>query len=212
MRKSPNLRTRSVLQQPWNRCSLSTRKDLHPHPRNQLPVRRRGRVPQASVASPARTGLPPLGQRRNPSRCGGKIAAAKIPPPARRSPARLRPGTQSRRRGQYNLDVMYDEGQGVPQYYILAHMWYNLAASRTLASKAGNRKKAVMNRDRVASKMPPAQIAEAEGLAREWKPKVEGTWESRKRLPNSAIVESPSAPSQNEKGTWLRARIESLFP
>ena len=61
---------------------------------------------------------------------------------------------------------MYDEGQGVPQYYILAHMWYNLAASRTLASKAGNRKKAVMNRDRVASKMPPAQIAEAEGLAR----------------------------------------------
>ena len=30
---------------------------------------------------------------------------------------------------QYNLGVMYEHGQGVPQDYAHAHMWYNLAAS-----------------------------------------------------------------------------------
>ena len=33
---------------------------------------------------------------------------------------------------------------------------------------------AVKNRDIVAAKMTPAQIAEAQRLAREWKPKKEG--------------------------------------
>jgi hypothetical protein len=32
---------------------------------------------------------------------------------------------------------------------------------------------AVKNRDRIAAKMTPAQIAEAQKLAREWKPKPE---------------------------------------
>ena len=58
---------------------------------------------------------------------------------------------------------MYDNGQGVPQYYVQAHNWYNLAAA------SGN-KDAVKNRDIVAAKMTPAQIAEAEKLVREWKP------------------------------------------
>ena len=49
------------------------------------------------------------------------------------------------------------------QDYVLAHMWYNLAA----AQDAGV---AAKNRDRVAAKMTPAQIAEAQRLAREWKP------------------------------------------
>ncbi len=31
---------------------------------------------------------------------------------------------------QYNLGVMYKNGQGVPQDHVQAHMWYNLAASR----------------------------------------------------------------------------------
>jgi uncharacterized protein len=47
-------------------------------------------------------------------------------------------------------------------------MWLNLAASRLSGSEA---KKAAHIRDRVASKMTPEQIAEAQRLAGEWKPK-----------------------------------------
>jgi hypothetical protein len=69
---------------------------------------------------------------------------------------------------QYNLGGMYYQGKGVQQDYIIALMWLNLAASRMSdAEKRG----AVRNRDTVASKMTPEQIAEAQRLAREWKPK-----------------------------------------
>jgi hypothetical protein len=30
---------------------------------------------------------------------------------------------------QSNLGVIYGEGQGVPQDYVLAHMWFSLAAA-----------------------------------------------------------------------------------
>ncbi len=48
-------------------------------------------------------------------------------------------------------------------------MWYNLAASRFPPGK--DRDRALKNRDIVAKKMTPAQIAEAEKLAREWRQK-----------------------------------------
>ena len=67
-------------------------------------------------------------------------------------------------RAQYNLGSMYGMGQGVPQDYVQAHMWVNLAAVQ------GNGK-ARKARDRLAEKMTPAQRAEAQRLAREWKPK-----------------------------------------
>ena len=68
---------------------------------------------------------------------------------------------------QYNLGVMYGNGLGVPQDYAQAHMWYNLAASRFPPGE--DRDNAVKNRDTVAKRMTPAQISEAEKLAREWK-------------------------------------------
>ena len=68
------------------------------------------------------------------------------------------PGAQS------NLGVMYEKGEGVAQDYVRAHMWFNLGAI------SGDRKKALANRDRVAAKMTPAQIAEAQKLALDWKP------------------------------------------
>jgi TPR repeat protein len=74
---------------------------------------------------------------------------------------------------QHNLGHMYRVGLGVPQDYVQAHMWFNLAASRFPASERENRERAVKNRDIVASKMTPDQIAEAQRLAREWKPKKE---------------------------------------
>jgi uncharacterized protein len=72
---------------------------------------------------------------------------------------------------QFNLGLMYNVGKGVPQDYVQAHKWYNLAASRLPASEAKNRDMAVKYRDGIAAKMTPAQIAEAQRLAREWKPK-----------------------------------------
>ena len=70
---------------------------------------------------------------------------------------------------QNNLGLMYENGRGVPQDYIRAHMWYNLAASG--ASDRRTREEAVKARDAVATKMTSVQIAEAQRLAREWKPK-----------------------------------------
>jgi len=66
---------------------------------------------------------------------------------------------------QNYLGGMYAHGQGVRQDYVLAHMWLNLAAAQ------GNTE-AVKNRDIVAAKMTPEQIAEAQKLAREWKPRT----------------------------------------
>ncbi len=67
------------------------------------------------------------------------------------------------------LAFMYDNGQGVPQDYVQAQKWYNLAASRFPPGEP--RDIAVKNRDHVAKKMTPAQISEAQRLAREWRPK-----------------------------------------
>jgi hypothetical protein len=50
-------------------------------------------------------------------------------------------------------------------------MWFNLAAASFPASDVSNRNLAGKNRDLVARKMTPDQIAEAQKLAREWKPK-----------------------------------------
>ena len=72
---------------------------------------------------------------------------------------------------QSNLGTMYGYGYGVPQDYVQAHIWINLAVSRLPPGE--DRDKAVKNRDHVASKMTPTQIAEAQKLAREWMPVFE---------------------------------------
>ncbi len=59
-----------------------------------------------------------------------------------------------------------DQGQGVPQDYVLAHMWANLAAVQ------GN-ENAIKNRAILEKRMTPAQLAEAQRLAGEWKAKGE---------------------------------------
>jgi uncharacterized protein len=64
---------------------------------------------------------------------------------------------------QTALGLMYEGGRGVPQNYVLAHMWFDLSAAR------GFRHAAEL-RDLLIDRMTPAQIAEAQKLAREWKP------------------------------------------
>ena len=69
---------------------------------------------------------------------------------------------------QFYLGLMYGKGQGVPQDYTQAHLWFNLAASRTTGEDQQKHAKA---RDVIADMMTAAQVAEAQKLAREWKPK-----------------------------------------
>jgi len=59
---------------------------------------------------------------------------------------------------QIALGFLYEYGEAVPQDYVQAHKWFDLAGSG-------------LYRDTLAAKMTPAQIAEAQKLAREWKPK-----------------------------------------
>jgi TPR repeat protein len=62
---------------------------------------------------------------------------------------------------------MYANGQGVPQDFVQAHVWLNLAASRV---SGDDQREFAQIRDKVAGKMTAAQVAEAQRLAREWKP------------------------------------------
>ena len=65
---------------------------------------------------------------------------------------------------QFNLGYAYDRGEGVTQDHVEAHKWFNLSAAAG-HPKAGER------RDLLAWQMTPEGIAEAQRLAREWKPK-----------------------------------------
>ena len=70
---------------------------------------------------------------------------------------------QGNARAQNNLGGMYTQGRGVPQDFIRARMWFNVAA----AALSGDEGKAAMkNRDHVASQMTAAQIGQAEVMAR----------------------------------------------
>ena len=71
---------------------------------------------------------------------------------------------------QYNLGVMAASGQGAAPDNVEAHLWFDLAASHTPAPDAVARAKALAGRDVVSARMTPAQIAEAQKLARDWKP------------------------------------------
>jgi TPR repeat protein len=70
---------------------------------------------------------------------------------------------------QNNLGLMYARGQGVPQDDVEAHKWFNIAAAYSTDKEPRDR--AIRNRDRVEKEMTPAQIAEAQKRAKEWKKK-----------------------------------------
>jgi len=53
----------------------------------------------------------------------------------------------------------------VPQNYVLAHMWFNLAASQGEKMSLGSPGGELGNRDIIARRMTPAQIARAQALA-----------------------------------------------
>ena len=68
---------------------------------------------------------------------------------------------------QFHLGFMYCDAMGVPQDFVRAHMWFSLAAANSKDKSKPYRDA----RQRVVEKMTADQIAEAQRLAREWKPK-----------------------------------------
>ena len=101
---------------------------------------------------------------------------------------------------QFNVGLLYENGQGVPQDYVQARQWYSNAAAQGYAAAqsklgqlyelghgvpkdvvqaqkwyilgaAGGDKLGAELRDALAKQMTPAQIFQAQERAREWKPK-----------------------------------------
>jgi len=70
---------------------------------------------------------------------------------------------------QYRLGLMYMMGQGVPPDDVRAYMWLNLSMTDGATTEWFEKTVGGL-RDTVAQRMSSEQIAEAEKLAREWKP------------------------------------------
>jgi len=70
---------------------------------------------------------------------------------------------QGHAQAQVNLGIMSSQGQGVPKDDVQAYRWYTLAAGQgdDLAEKF---------KDHLEKSMTLDQLAEAQRLAREWKP------------------------------------------
>ena len=71
-------------------------------------------------------------------------------------------------RSQFHLGWLYFEGKGVAVDPILGHMWSNLAAAQLSGEE---RSAAEKQRDYIGSKLNPTQLAKAQQMARDWKPK-----------------------------------------
>lgn len=64
---------------------------------------------------------------------------------------------------QFNLGVLHFNGDGMPRDHVQAHMWYDLAVACGHPSASEHRKLTALG-------LTAMQIAEAQKLAREWKP------------------------------------------
>ena len=87
------------------------------------------------------------------------------------------------RRAMLALGRLYMRGLGAPQDYIEAHVWFNLAAARGEMA-------AVKERDALAEKMTPQQIASAQERARSWRPTGEERKQAAPSLPARATREA----------------------
>jgi uncharacterized protein len=68
----------------------------------------------------------------------------------------------------HELGRLYERGHGVEQDLVRAHMWYNLAAEREVVQRSA------IARGRVSAQMTPTELANAQQLAREWRPRPAG--------------------------------------
>lgn len=90
-------------------------------------------------------------------------------------------------RAMLALGRLYEMGMGTPQNYILAHMWFNLAASR-------GEMDAVAAREALAARMTPQQVAEAQERASQWRPSDSAGADAQE------VAAAPSAPATEDAG------------
>ncbi len=72
---------------------------------------------------------------------------------------------QGNANAQFYLGLMCAFGRGTPLDIVQAHMWYSLAAENGHA-------RAALHRNDLAREMKPAQLADAQKRAKEWKQKT----------------------------------------
>ena len=77
-----------------------------------------------------------------------------------------RAAEQDYTQAQHNLGAMYGSGQGVKRDYVQAYKWLNICAAK------GN-SGCVAQRDMIAKKLKPGQVAEGQRLATDFKPQKE---------------------------------------
>jgi hypothetical protein len=73
-------------------------------------------------------------------------------------------GSQGHAGAQNELAQMYAKGQGVQSDQVLAYVWYSAAAE---SLGGGSKKELMKDRDTMASRMTPEQIAKAQELAQQ---------------------------------------------
>jgi hypothetical protein len=69
---------------------------------------------------------------------------------------------------QASLGILYHSGKGLPRDDVQSEMWLTISAEH---APKDDRDTIVEMRDSVAAHLTPQQLAEAQRLAREWKPK-----------------------------------------
>jgi TPR repeat protein len=84
---------------------------------------------------------------------------------------------------QNNLGAMYYLGEGVPQDYVQAYKWFNLASAQ-------GHEGAKHNLEIVKNRMSPTQIAEAQRLSRDFRPRTAEHSASAAREPSARVIKS----------------------
>ena len=100
-------------------------------------------------------------------------------------------------RSMLALGRLFVQGLGAPQDYIEAHKWFNLAASRGV-------EEAIAEREAIAEKMTPAQLATAQERAASWQPATrEAETDTSEAEPATSEAEtetSEAVPTTSEAG------------
>ena len=91
------------------------------------------------------------------------------------------------RRAMLALGRLYVQGLGAPRDYVLAYMWFNLAAGR---GETG----AVKERDAIEAKLTPAERAEAQKRARTWRPGTGTTAAAEAPAVQSSAADAAAGP------------------
>jgi TPR repeat protein len=88
---------------------------------------------------------------------------------------------------QDSLGVLYVNGEGVPQDYVQAYAWFNIAETYVPADDDGWHARLNRFRNEIAGQMSAEDMAAAQKLTRELKPKI---------APSSTAPAAPLSPSR----------------